>query len=60
MLAASWFIRMSGVPDVSTEQPEKYALAPSLKATAKARCRRYRHDDTHALVAAIIREFNGG
>lgn len=59
-LAASWLIPMAVVPNVSTEQPEKYALSPSLKATAKDRCRPYRHDDAHALVAAIHKELDGG
>ena len=59
-LAASWLIPMAIVPDVATEQPEKYALVPSLKATSKDRCRPYRHDDAHALVAAIQREIDGG
>ena len=59
-LAASWLIPMAMVPDVSTEQAEKYALVPSLKATAKDRCRPYRHDDVHALVAAIQKELDGG
>jgi len=59
-LAASWLIPMAIVPDVATEQPEKYALVPSLKPTAKDRCRPYRHDDAHALVAAIQREIDRG
>ncbi|MGE0056303.1 MAG: hypothetical protein AB7S74_19075 [Hyphomicrobium sp.] len=59
-LAASWLIPMSIVPDVATEQADKYALVPSLKATAKDRCRPYRHDDAHALVAAIQNELDGG
>ncbi len=59
-LAASWLIPMAIVPDVATEQPEKYALVPSLKAAAKDRCRPYRHDDAHALVAAIQREIDRG
>lgn len=52
-LAASWLIPMAMVPEVSTEQAEKFALVPSLKPTAKDRCRPFRHDDAHALVAAI-------
>lgn len=59
-LSASWLIPMAIVPDVSTEQPEKYALVPSLKVTAKDRCRPYRHDDALALVAAIQKELDGG
>ena len=59
-LAASWLIPMAIVPDVATEQADKYALVPSLKATSKDRCRPYRHDDAHALVAAIQREIDGG
>lgn len=53
-LAASWLIPMALVPTLSTEQPEKFALVPSLKATSKDRCRQYRHDDAHALVAALL------
>jgi hypothetical protein len=52
-LAASWLIPMDKVPDVSTEQAEKYALVPSLKATSKDRCRPFRHDDIRSLVDAI-------
>lgn len=52
-LAASWLIPMAVVPTVSTDQAEKFALVPGLKATAKDRCRAFRHDDAHALVAAI-------
>lgn len=59
-LAASWLIPMAIVPDVATEQADKYALVPSLKATAKDCCRRYRHDDAHALVAAIQNALDGG
>lgn len=59
-LAASWLILMAVVPTVSTDQPEKYALVPSLKATANDRCRPYRHDDIHALAAAIPKELDGG
>ena len=59
-LSASWLIPMAVVPNVATEQPGKYALSPSLKATAKDRCRSYRHDDAHALVAAIQKELDGG
>lgn len=59
-LAASWLIPMSVVPSVSTEQPGKYALVPSLKATTKDRCRPYRYDNARALVAAIEKEFDGG
>lgn len=58
-LAASWLIPMALVRDVSTEQAEKYALLPSLKATANDRCRKYRHDDAHALFAGIQRELDG-
>lgn len=45
---------MTQVPNCSTEQAEKYALVPSLKATSNDRCRPYRHDDVHALVAALL------
>lgn len=58
-LAASWLIQMAIVPEVATEQADKYALVPSLKATAKDRGRPYRHDDAHALVAAIQNELDG-
>lgn len=58
-LAASWLIPMAVVPTVSTDQPEKYALVPSLKATANDRCRSYRHDDVFALAAAIQKELDG-
>ena len=58
-LAASWLIPMAVVPTVSTEQAEKYALVPSFKATANDRCRPYRHDDVHALAAAIQKELDG-
>jgi hypothetical protein len=57
-LTASWLIPMSVVPSVSTEQPEKYALVPSLKAGTNDRCRPFRHDDAHALTAAIQKELD--
>lgn len=53
-LAVSWLIPMTQVPKCSTEQAEKFALVPSLKATSNDRCRPYRHDDAHALVAALL------
>ena len=53
-LAASWLIPMAQVPKCSTEQAEKFALVPSLKATSKDRCSPYRHDDAYALVAALL------
>ena len=55
-LAASWLIPMAQVPKCSTEQADKYALVPSLKATSNDRCRPYRHDDVRALAAAIQNE----
>jgi len=58
-LAASWLIPMDTVPSVSTQKVDKYALVPSLKAAAKDRCRPYRHDDVHALAAAIQKELDG-
>lgn len=58
-LAASWLIPMAVVPTVSTGLAEKYALVPSLKATANDRCRPYRHDDVYALAAAIQKELDG-
>lgn len=59
-LAASWLIPMDKVPDVSTEQAEKYALVPSLKAISKDRCRAFRHDDIRSLVDAIEQQFDCG
>lgn len=58
-LTTSWLIPMAMVPEVSTAQAEKYALVPSLKATAKDRCRPYRHDDVQSLVATIQKELEG-
>ncbi len=58
-LAASWLIPMDKVPDVSTEQQEKFALVPSLKSASQDRCRRYRHDDIRSLVGAILQELDG-
>ncbi len=55
-LAASWLIPMAQVPKCSTEQADKYAVVPSLKATSNDRCRPYRHDDVRALAAAIQNE----
>ena len=59
-LAASWLVPMAVVPNVSTAKDEKYAFAPSLKATTNDRCRPYRHDDAHALAAAIQKELDSG
>ena len=59
-LAASWLIPTALIPTVSTEQAEKFALVPSLKATSRDRCRPYRYDDAYALTAAIQKELDGG
>ena len=59
-LAASWLIPMDTVPSVSTQKLDKFALVPSIKSTAKDRCRPYRHDNVHALVTAIQKELDGG
>lgn len=50
---------MDTVPSVSTQKADKYALVPSLKDAAKDRYRPFRHDDVHALVAAIQNELDG-
>jgi hypothetical protein len=57
-LAASWLIPMALIASVATEQAEKFALVPSLKATSKDRCRPYRYDDAYALTAAVLKELN--
>lgn len=54
-LAASWLVSMGTVPEVATEQAEKYALVPSLKPVSQDRYRPYRHDDAYALAAAVQR-----
>ena len=45
---------MASMATVATEQPDKFALRPSLKPDARDRCRQYRQDDAHALVAALL------
>lgn len=57
-LAASWLIPMAMVPSAATQKSDKFALVPSLKVNAKDRCRPHRHDDLHALVAAIQSELD--
>lgn len=54
VLAAFWLIPTASMATVATEQPDKFALRPSIKPDARDRCRQYRHDDAHALVAALL------
>lgn len=56
--ASSWLIPMDKVPEVSTEQQEKFVLVPSLKPTSQDRCRPFRHNDIRSLVDAILLELD--
>ena len=57
-VGTSWLIPMADVPNVSVEQPDKYALSPSTVATSKDRYQRYRHEGPHSLVAALLALFD--
>jgi len=56
-MEASWLIPMSDVPDVSTEQAEKYALRPSRSPESRDRYVPYRHTEVASLAQALSRMF---
>jgi hypothetical protein len=58
-VGTSWLIPMSEVPSVSIDQADKYALSPSPIATSRDRYQPYRHEGPHALVASLLRRFDG-